>query len=53
MCIILNLLQNSRRPARRLEKNSNFFNMEKIIFVKNNFFLAIYCSESFTNVNYG
>ena len=43
-----------RHPARRVMQKLKFFNMEKnYFFVKNNFFLAIYRSQSFTNVNYG
>ena len=34
-------------------KSANFFKAEKKLFLmKNIFFYAIYCSESFTNVNY-
>ena len=39
---------------RRVAQKLKIFNMKKkLFFVKNNFFLAIYFSESFTNVNYG
>ena len=34
-------------------KTEIFQHGKKLFFVKNNFFLAIYRSESFTNVNYG
>jgi len=39
--------------APRGAKTEIFQHGKKLFFVKNNFFLAIYCSESFTNVNYG
>ena len=40
--------------AHRVAQKLKFFNMEKkLFFVENNFLLAIYCSESFMNVDYG